>query len=282
MKKILYWALVLPLTASMLMAGCKKDDDEIIIPPPVIPTPVDDLVLVGSGTSADADLDIKLYADQKLFVGYNKIYTVLLEKGTMKQVKSAQVTYIPMMDMVTGVTHACPTENPETTDPKDGLFEGAAIFIMPTSEMGAWRFGVHVINNANGMEGEVDIDIAVVNPADARVFSFESPVDLKKIFITLAEPSKPEVGMNDLVVMAHVKASMTSFPPIENLNIEFEPTMPSMGHGSPNNENPVHMLNGHYQGVVNFTMNGFWRLDMTIKDDMNVIIDDTHSFDVNF
>lgn len=277
----MYWALVLPLTASIVLSGCKKDDDDVIPTPPPVSTPVDDLVLVGSGTSDEADLDIRLYADQELFVGYNKIYTVLLEKGTMKQLKSAKVTYMPMMDMAT-MSHSCPTENPESTDPKDGLFEGAAVFIMPSGDMGSWRFGVTVKDLSDNLLCMVDIDISVEMPTDPRVFSFESPVDMKKIFITLAEPAKPEVGMNDLIVMAHTKAGMTSFPAIENLNIEFEPTMPSMGHGSPNNENPVHMLNGHYQGVVNFTMSGYWRLDMTIKDDMNVVLDDTHSFDVNF
>ncbi len=42
------------------------------------------------------------------------------------------------------------------------------------------------------------------------------------------------------------------------------------------------MSMGHYQGVVNFTMSGFWQLDMTIKDNADAILDDKHMFDVNF
>lgn len=277
----MYWALVLPLTASIVLSGCKKDDDDVIPTPPTVTTPVDDLVLVGSGTSDEANVDIRLYADEDLFVGYNKIYTVLLEKGTMKQVKSAKVTYMPMMDMAT-MSHSCPTENPESTDPKDGLFQGAAVFIMPSGDMGSWRFGVTVKDLADNLLGMVDINISVEMPTDARVFSFESPVDMKKIFITLAEPSDPITGMNDLVVLAHYKAGMTSFPELEDLMIEFEPYMPSMGHGSPDNVNPVHMSMGHYQGEVNLTMPGWWELNMTIKDNTGAILDDSHVFDINF
>jgi len=38
-----------------------------------------------------------------------------------------------------------------------------------------------------------------------------------------------------------------------------------MGHGSPNNVNPVHVSNGHYVGSVNFTMTGAWRINMLLK-----------------
>jgi hypothetical protein len=281
MKKVMYWALVLPLTASVILSGCKKDDEDIVPTPPPVTTPVDGLTFVGSGTLDEAEIDIRLYADQELFVGYNKIYTILLEKGTMNQVKSAEVTYMPMMDMAT-MSHTCPTENPISTDPTGGLFEGAAVFIMPTGDMGTWRFGVTVKDLSNNLLGQVDIDISVKMPADVRVFSFESPIDMKKIFITLAEPSKPITGMNDLIVLAHYKAGMTSFPAVEDLIIEFEPLMPSMGHGSPDNVNPVHMTIGHYQGEVNLSMPGWWQLNMTIKDNTGAILDDDHVFDVNF
>ncbi len=38
--------------------------------------------------------------------------------------------------------------------------------------------------------------------------------------------------------------------------------MPSMGHGSPNNVNPVHRELGHYHGSVNFTMTGDWLVEL--------------------
>jgi hypothetical protein len=43
--------------------------------------------------------------------------------------------------------------------------------------------------------------------------------------------------------------------------------MPSMGHGSPNNINPLHIKNGHYKGKVNFTMTGDWRINLVLNKD---------------
>ena len=60
---------------------------------------------------------------------------------------------------------------------------------------------------------------------------------------------------------------MMDYPAVDGMNIMFEPTMPSMGHGSPNNVNPVFTTKGHYKGKVNFTMTGDWRLDFTISGD---------------
>ena len=44
-----------------------------------------------------------------------------------------------------------------------------------------------------------------------------------------------------------------------------------MGHGSPNNVNPVLTENGHYMGTVNFTMTGAWRINMVFKQDGRII-----------
>jgi hypothetical protein len=75
---------------------------------------------------------------------------------------------------------------------------------------------------------------------------------------------------------------MMSFPAIENYSIEFEPEMPTMGHGSPNNVNPTYTANGLYDGTVNFTMTGYWRINVTVKNAEGVIVKDGISFDVNF
>ena len=187
-----------------------------------------------------------------------------------------------MMTMNTGMSHSCPVVIPTLTDPPDGLFEGAAVFIMPSGDMGSWTMEVTVHNHANGIESSTNIPVVVSSPADSRVYSFQSPVDQSMIFLTMIEPSKPEVGMNDFIVGAYYRESMTSFPPLENLKISFEPEMPSMGHGSPNNVNPVYTADGQYKGTVNFTMDGWWRLNMTISDQSDAVLDDSHYFDVNF
>ncbi|MNR44863.1 hypothetical protein D3C85_1636520 [compost metagenome] len=42
------------------------------------------------------------------------------------------------------------------------------------------------------------------------------------------------------------------------------PEMPSMGHGSPNNVEPVITKNGIYKGKVNFTMTGDWKINFVL------------------
>ena len=67
---------------------------------------------------------------------------------------------------------------------------------------------------------------------------------------------------------------MMTFPAINDFKIAFSPEMPSMGHGSPNNVNPVNIGNGHYKGKVNYTMTGDWRLHFKISKNDVVIVDD--------
>ena len=73
-----------------------------------------------------------------------------------------------------------------------------------------------------------------------------------------------------------------SWPYEPYLVVEIDPEMPAMNHGSPNNVNPVHIGNGHYKGVANFTMTGWWRINLVIKDgEGNVLTDDSY-LDITF
>ena len=58
--------------------------------------------------------------------------------------------------------------------------------------------------------------------------------------------------------------------------------MPAMNHGSPNNVNPTHIGEGHYKGVTNFTMTGWWRVNMLIKDGEGNEINSESYFDITF
>jgi hypothetical protein len=111
--------------------------------------------------------------------------------------------------------------------------------------------------------------------------SFTAANNGAKIFVALVEPSKPKVGINDLELVVYRKATMMSFPADSSLSIAFEPEMPTMGHGSPNNVNPVHVKNGHYRGKVNFTMTGLWRLNMAFRAG-EAVADTTQAFDIEF
>jgi hypothetical protein len=122
----------------------------------------------------------------------------------------------------------------------------------------------------------------VVDKPESRLYSFLSTDGTTKVFVALVEPPKWKTGMNDFEIVIYQKASMMDFPPLENLLVEIEPEMPTMGHGSPNNVNPVHIANGHYFGQVNFTMTGYWKVNVTVKDSQGNIMNETGFFDITF
>jgi copper chaperone NosL len=53
--------------------------------------------------------------------------------------------------------------------------------------------------------------------------------------------------------------------PVEGARLDYRPLMPTMGHGSPGNENPVPLGNGHYLGTVNFSMSGPWTVTVVAR-----------------
>jgi hypothetical protein len=161
--------------------------------------------------------------------------------------------------------HACPVENPDETA-VNGLFSGAVAFTMATQTDGNWKLGVSVHNHKYDKEGKAEFDITVDNPITSILSVFTSQsADSSKLILSLVQPTAPKVGMNDIEFTIHKKESMMNFPANDSYTIEITPEMPSMGHGSPNNLNPVNTGNGHYKGKVNFTMTGEWKVNITVK-----------------
>ena len=74
---------------------------------------------------------------------------------------------------------------------------------------------------------------------------------------------------------------MINFPADDDVAITIYPEMPSMGHSSPNNVDPVSTGNGHYKGTVNFTMTGWWRINLTLSKNDELMSDELY-FDVTF
>jgi hypothetical protein len=143
---------------------------------------------------------------------------------------------------------------------------------MATETNGTWKLGVSVHNHKYDKEGEAEFDITVDNPATSILSVFTSQsADSSKLVLSLVQPTAPKVGMNDIEFTIHKKADMMNFPADNSYTIEITPEMPSMGHGSPNNVNPVNTGNGHYKGKVNFTMTGEWKVNVAVKKEGNTV-----------
>ena len=275
MRKIISTAIVLSALA-LTFTQCSKDEtDNGQITP--TPTPVEVNHMIGEATMDVLGVDIKVYADTTPFVGYNRIYTEI--KSNNKTNGNFQVEYLPEMDMGM-MTHRCPIENPTLNS--QNIYEGALIFIMESAGMGEWVLEIKVTDLDNSKTESVVFPLNVVGTEEAKVFSFISDQGGQPIFVTLVEPTKPFVGINDYEIAIHSRENHNSFPPITDLIVEMEPEMPTMGHGSPDNENPVHMENGHYTGKVNFTMPGYWKVNMDFKTNTGDIVKEGTSFDITF
>ena len=242
----------------LFLVSCSKDDNE--------PASPHSKIKIAEAVTASG-ISVSLLADQTdLSVAYNKIYVGLKNKAGA-EIKNATVTYTPIMDMHT-MQHSSPVEQPAYSNTTE-LYEGAVVFSMPSGDMGSWQLKVTVNNEP--VTFDVSIKQAAANTKYTATFKGS---DNQSYTVSLIQPATPKIGLNDLELLISKRQDMMNFPPEEELTVELSPEMPSMGHGSPNNVNPVHTGRGHYTGKVNFTMTGDWRLHLKLIKGNTVIVED--------
>lgn len=268
------FALALVAGAILSVSGCKKN------PPIDTSTFLDKMLLLAKKQSAVTGFDVEVYGRDSFYVGYNPLYIKVTDQASGEMVTNdAQMNWIPMMDMGT-MMHSAPFENPGAIADTDKVYSSAVVFIMP-STAGTWMLKLAMLNTLTQAKDTLMFMPNVLAPQAPRMFSTISLKDSSKLFVSLMEPFKPKVGINDFHLSVHKKQSMMSFPPVEGLTINSEPEMPAMGHGSPNNEDPVSTGNGHYKGKVNFTMSGLWHINLKIFDGIDAV-DTSKHFIIDF
>jgi hypothetical protein len=91
--------------------------------------------------------------------------------------------------------------------------------------------------------------------------------------VSLFEPSEPALGINQISALVYrIDGHNTS--PVPNLSLKLDPRMTGMGnHSSPNNVDLTYDEQaGLYLGQVNFTMSGFWTINLILLDhDGNIL-----------
>ena len=244
---------------SILFVSCQKDNN--------IAPPTSNYLKVGEGVSSGSSFNVAFYSCDSLFVGYNKVYLKVTDKNNGQTVNQATLVLHPLMDMVT-FSHACPVENPVSTPNTEGYYEGVILFSMPGTN--SWSVSADI--TANGKTETVHLNIPKVIAANPvrKIVLIDSvmtngTLKLIKYPISLVKPNEWKVGMNTFEITIHLMQDMMTFPATNDFTVQIIPEMPSMGHGSPNNVNPVYTSIGHYVGKVNFTMTGPWRVNMLIK-----------------
>ena len=256
---------------STIFSGCKKDNHDHDDDPDT-----DDYVLIASGYTDGGQMQVKLYALDSLFAGYNYLFVEVRDSSSNDLIDDGHVTISPMMNMGP-MNHSAPFENPSSEHSPTGLFEAQVVFQMP-GDMG-WSLTVNVHEHVNGGIGEVTFPVMVKNPDPTRARVITPLNGNDNLIVSYVQAADPAVGVNDFEITLHTMESMMSFPGEDSYTVEIDPYMPAMGHGSPNNVNPTHSAEGHYDGSVNFTMTGLWRINLNIMDGSEVV-DSTSYFEV--
>jgi hypothetical protein len=281
MKNLVKLALILSII--MGAVACKKEDNtpKTETPNTNVPSTPEGMVKIGETYVLGAKAKAYIYAPQALFTGYNKIYVALFDSVDGSRLTDGHFHFGAMMDMGM-MKHSCPVEENEDIDPATNLYSSALVFIMPTAGMGKWYLHIGYHNHKNDLEGEGEIEVTVNDASPKRLYSSVLvDDDSAKVFVSFVLPSKGKVGLNDAEFTIHKRNTMMDFPAITDYTIEMIPTMPTMGHGSPNNVNPVHTAKGHYTGKLNFTMTGLWRIQLKLSKNGKLLTDQIF-FDITF
>lgn len=256
------YVLILSSAFLFLFSSCKKEN----IQPD---QPTISKIKIGE-VSTTQNLKATLWSDDSVTTGFRKLYLSITD-ASGSAVDNASLSILPLMKM-SMMAHSSPVEQPVYNSGLK-MYEFAVVFTMPSGS-DSWSLNT-TINN------EEKVFSILVAAAKTKVVGTYVGTDGNKYVVSLVPPKKWEVGLNDIEILVNKMADMMNFPQVNDLKMVMTPEMPSMGHGSPNNINPVTTGNGRYKGKVNYTMTGDWTIHFKIQKDEVVLIEDA-SIDILF
>lgn len=234
-------------------------------------------------TVVDGKYNVFAYSKTGKFnVGYNDVYFVATKRISGNYIKNFNVSNLsPLMNMAAmGKQHSTPVgAGVESFDNRFlAVKRGWVSFLMPASDSNTWSvsYDVQVLGSSAKVE-EAGIEVNALSDGQDWVKSFKVGDDT--YFVSLVNPADWKIGTNNITAYVSKKSAdikKAYAPAEENFTIDFTPTMPDMGdHTSPDNVALTKQSDGSYQGIINLTMTGWWRLHLTVKDkDGNVVADD--------
>jgi len=239
---------------SAIFAGCS--DDTSVTPNGNQPGKYSRILTIESG---DKKFEIWSSSASTLIYGYNDIGFKVFSDGLEKT--NGFVKYLPTMyHGIGGPSHTVPVKENFYYDSADKLFKGYVIFIMYDSS--AFWASDYNFNNEFSVDSSV-FDLSM--NYKSQIYAWDN-VNTQRVYIlTLVSPLSPRVGSNEMTVMLHESSGFFTFSERDSAEMHIRPWMESMGHGSPNNVNPISIGGGYYKGNVNFTMSGEWYVYDSIR-----------------
>ncbi|PZP52114.1 MAG: hypothetical protein DI598_01485 [Pseudopedobacter saltans] len=276
------------LCGIVLSTSCSKSDNS-----PVNIQPLSNLTKISENKIPNSPYTIATFlTTDSIIVGYNPLYFTIQDTSTRNYVNNANIVLAPLMTEA-GSTHhhSGPTEQPSYSD-SARAYKGAFIplhgAIATYGSLGftGWRMRMSItINGAQYDSVKYDFSTKTIKTGTKFVTSVAGNDGLTYYFALInPQQSSQANGIQNLEVAFYNSADGNiTFNPINDLVIgNFYPYMPDMGHSSPNNITPTSIGNGHYKGVVNFTMGGHWTLNFTKIQKNNVQVIDSTALEVAF
>ena len=225
-------------------------------------------------TVVDGQYNVFAYSKTGTFhTGYNEIFFVATKKKNGNYIKNFAVDDLsPQMLMVKmNMKHSTPVGgSAESFDENRLAVKRTWVsFVMNTSEAGSWTLGYHanVLGSTGGIE-VADITVAELPEGQQWLKSFKAGGDT--YYLSLVNPTDWTTGTNAIRTYVSKKSTEATVPyalASGPFTIDIDPRMPDMGnHTSPDNVALTHQTDGSYQGAINLTMTGRWRIHLTIRD----------------
>lgn len=209
----------------------------------------------------------------KLHVGYNDIFFALTKISNQGFVRDFSVTDItPIMTMsAMGMKHATPTALESTTyDESFPAVQHAWVsFVMSSTENDYWELSYKAGTGKQSVTHESSrLEVNAIAVGQAWLKSFKVGDDT--FYLSLVNPTDWQTGGNTIRAYVSKKSVPATAPyalASETFTIETDPRMPDMGnHTSPDNTPLTKQADGSYQGNINLTMTGLWRIHLIVKD----------------
>ena len=167
--------------------------------------------------------------------------------------------------------HSCPTSAIEITSDAT-VYSGFIVFQMPGNADEYWDLALDY--KIDGQDFSTSERIEVVSPTDGkrRVNSFMGSDDVRYILAMM--PIMPKEGVNDFSTLLFKMENMMDFPSVQNYKAPVDPRMPGMGnHTSPNNADLNYDApTNTYKGKLNFTMTGYWKINLKLENEIGEIL----------
>lgn len=213
------------------------------------------------------DLHFELYSvNSELSVGYNDIYFALKDEEGNYVEDYAVKSITPIMNMGKMRHSTAVGEIEKVTGTP--LYHTWVSFVMATEGEMEWEISFDFEKDGTVWTSELlRPTVKAQNEGTSTVKSFKT--NDVTYYITLANTDQLATGSND--IKAYINKRVTALDPyqvVEGFTVETDPRMPDMeNHSSANNtdlkwdtEKKV------YEGKLNLSMTGLWRINLIVKD----------------